>query len=202
MASLAIVLVSFQWKQYDMSLATLGQDNDDMLEEEFIPPSEQVKPPPPPPPPPQVVTVIEIIEDDSEEEETIEAVDMEVDEDTEIDIVEIVEEEEPEEDQIFMSADVQPEFPGGQAAFGKFLMKNIAYPDLAMETNTQGKVYVKFVVQKDGSINKVQVLKGIGAGCDEEAVRVIKSVPKWKPGEQMGKAVNVWYTVPVNFRLQ
>ena len=71
-----------------------------------------------------------------------------------------------------------------------------------METNTQGKVYVKFVVQKDGTIAKVQVLKGIGAGCDEEAVRVIKSVPKWKPGENMGKPVNVWYTLPVNFTLR
>lgn len=201
MAALAFVLVSFQWKFFDVTYAQLADLDEVLMEEEFVPPN-QIVTPPPPPPPPQVVTVIEIIEDDSEEEETIEAVDMDVDEDTEIEIVEIPEEEEPEEEQIFMSAEVQPEFPGGPTAFAKYLQNNIEYPDLAMETNTQGKVYVKFVVQKDGSINKVQVLKGIGAGCDEEAVRVLKSVPKWKPGEQMGKPVSVWYTVPVNFQLQ
>jgi len=201
MASLAIVLVSFQWKEFDPRPEESVDRTELDDEEEFVPPSEQIKPPPPPPPEPQVVTVIEIIDDDSEEEETIEEVALEVDEDTEIEVVDFQEEEEAEEE-ILMSAEVMPEFPGGFGAFGKYLQKNIKYPDLAMETNTQGKVYVKFLVRKDGSTDKVSIVRGIGAGCDEEAVRVIKSVPKWSPGMQMGKPVNVWYTLPVNFQLE
>jgi len=163
--------------------------------------SEQFVPPPPPPPEPQVVTVLEIIDDDSDEEETIEEVTLEVDPDEDLEVVEFVEEEE-EEEQILMSAEVMPEFPGGFGEFSKYLQKNVEYPDLAMETNTQGKVYVKFLVRKDGSTDQVSIIRGIGAGCDEEAVRVIKSVPKWSPGMQMGKPVNVWYTLPVNFQLE
>ena len=107
----------------------------------------------------------------------------------------------PEDEIIFMSADVQPEFIGGVKAFKEYLTENISYPSAAKEANISGSVYVKFVVRKDGSIYKAEVLMGIGGGCDEEALRVIKKVPIWKPGELMGKPINVWYTIAVRFTL-
>ena len=95
-----------------------------------------------------------------------------------------------------------PEFPGGVEAMYKYLAQNIKYPQLARENNITGKVYVEFVVEKDGSVSNVKVLRDIGGGCGQEAVRVVKSMPKWSPGKQRGKAVRVQYRLPVNFNLR
>ena len=84
----------------------------------------------------------------------------------------------------------------------EYVAKNIKYPQIARETGIQGRVFVSFVVEPDGSISNVKLLRGIGGGCDEEAMRVIKSLPKWKPGKQRGKAVRVSYQIPVFFKLQ
>jgi protein TonB len=94
-----------------------------------------------------------------------------------------------------------PEFPGGMAAWSKFIQRNLRYPYAAQENGTQGKVYLSFVVEKDGSISDVRVMKGIGFGCDEEAVRVIKKSPKWKAGSQNNQAVRVRYTMPIGYML-
>lgn len=94
-----------------------------------------------------------------------------------------------------------PEFEGGMAAWAKFIQRNLRYPEEAMEKETQGKVFVSFVVEKDGSISNVSVIKGIGNGCDEEAVRVIKKSPRWKPGQQHNTTVRVRYTMPLAFML-
>lgn len=100
------------------------------------------------------------------------------------------------------SVEVYPEFPGGMEAWAKFIQKNLRYPYMAQENEIQGKVYVSFVVEKDGSITDVKVLRGIGAGCDEEAVRVIKKSPKWKAGMQNDQTVRVRYQMPINYTLQ
>lgn len=97
--------------------------------------------------------------------------------------------------------EVYPEFPGGMAAWVKFIQRNLRYPFMAQEANVQGKVYLSFVVEKDGSITDVNVLKGIGAGCDEEAIRVIKKSPKWKAGLQNNQTVRVRYTMPISYTL-
>ena len=97
--------------------------------------------------------------------------------------------------------DVYPEFPGGMAAWAKFIQKTLNYPYMAQENNVQGKVYLSFVVEKDGSITDVSVTRGIGAGCDEEAVRVIKKSPRWKPGMQNSQAVRVRYSLPINYTI-
>lgn len=97
--------------------------------------------------------------------------------------------------------EVYPEFPGGMAAWAKFIQRNLNYPYIAQENNVQGKVYLSFVVEKDGSITDVSVTRGIGAGCDEEAVRVIKKSPKWKPGMQNNQTVRVRYTIPINYTI-
>ena len=95
-----------------------------------------------------------------------------------------------------------PEFPGGEAALNAYLAKNINYPQMAVDNEIQGKVIVEFVVGKDGSIRDAKLVKGIGFGCNEEAVRVIKNMPKWQAGKQNGREVNVSYRVPVKFILK
>jgi periplasmic protein TonB len=105
-------------------------------------------------------------------------------------------------DEIFTSVEQQAEFPGGTKEMYGFLGKNIKYPSAAQRANVSGKVFVKFVVEKDGSISDVNVLKGIGFGCDEEAIRVIKSMPRWSPGKQNGRAVRVYFTMPVVYQLE
>lgn len=97
--------------------------------------------------------------------------------------------------------DVYPEFEGGMKAWAKFLQRNLNYPSMAQENGIQGKVFVSFVVEKDGSISNVTVLKGIGAGCDQEAMRVIKKSPKWNPGKQNGQNVRVRYNIPLSFMI-
>jgi len=95
-----------------------------------------------------------------------------------------------------------PTFKGGIEAFGKFLSQHLRYPPKARDNNIQGKVYLQFVIEKDGSLTEAKVTKGVGGGCDEEALRVINLSPKWSPGVQRGKAVRVSYTVPIFFQLQ
>jgi protein TonB len=94
-----------------------------------------------------------------------------------------------------------PEFPGGMVAWGKFLNKNLNYPSMAKDANVTGRVTVSFVVEKNGEITDVKILRGIGAGCDEEAIRVIKKSPLWKAGIQNGRPVRVSYVMPIVFRL-
>jgi protein TonB len=113
-----------------------------------------------------------------------------------------VEEEEVVEAEIFTIVEEMPEFPGGMAKLADYLAKNIKYPQMARESGIQGRVFVNFVIETDGSVSKVNVMRSLGGGCDEEAMRVVKAMPKWKPGKQRGKPVRVSYILPVNFKLQ
>jgi protein TonB len=101
----------------------------------------------------------------------------------------------------FAAVEKLPEFPGGEAAFGKYLSNAIRYPPVAKENNTQGRVIVSFVVEKDGNLTDIKVLRDIGGGCGPEAIRVLQKSPKWKAGIQNGKPVRVAYTMPINFTL-
>jgi protein TonB len=116
-------------------------------------------------------------------------------------IVEMIKVDRVEDNNIFISVEQQPEFPNGIKAMYEFLSKNIHYPKSAVNAGITGKVFVKFVVEKDGSIADVQITKGIGFGCDEEAIRVIASMPKWSPGKQNGKNVRVYFNMPVTYNL-
>ena len=102
---------------------------------------------------------------------------------------------------VYTVVEKQPSFPGGQDGYVKFLVENIKYPAEAMKKSVMGTVYISFVVEKDGSVTDVKVLRGIGSGCDEEAVRVVKMMPKWNPGEEKGKPVAVQYNLPIKFKL-
>ncbi len=104
--------------------------------------------------------------------------------------------------QVYDYTEIMPEFKGGEAALLKYLAKHIHYPESAQENNIEGRVIVRFVVTKTGEIDKISILRGIGGGCDEETLRVIKNMPRWKPGSQHGKSVSVLFTLPVVFKLQ
>ena len=105
-------------------------------------------------------------------------------------------------DKVLEKAEVMPEFPGGEQAMMDYVSKNVVYPNEAQEKGISGRVLVSFVIEKDGSISEAKVVKGIGGGCDEEAVRVVKAMPKWKPGKDKGKPVRVSYMMPFTFKLQ
>ena len=112
------------------------------------------------------------------------------------------EEKKPEKEEVFKSVEQMPTFPGGDAALMKWLSSHIQYPTMAQENNVQGRVVVQFVVTKTGQVGEVKVVRSVDKDLDREAVRVCKSLPKFVPGRQNGQAVNVWYTLPVTFKLQ
>ena len=105
------------------------------------------------------------------------------------------------DDEFFMVVENMPEFPGGDLGLMKFIKKNIKYPKIAKDNNITGKVYVSFIVDKSGSATNVKIVRGVDENLDAEAIRVIKSLPKYKPGKQRGKAVRVMFTIPINFKL-
>ncbi|GAP42085.1 protein containing TonB family C-terminal domain [Lentimicrobium saccharophilum] len=200
--ALAAVLVAFEWKTYDKQQLDLGARQVENIEDEMIEITQQNKPPPPPAPPP-TTTLINIVQDDVEVEDDI-SIDAEASQLTEIPAYvppAVTEEEEVAEAEIFMVVEDAPSFPGGDEARIRFLQQNIKYPQMARESSIQGTVYVTFVVERDGSVTDVRVLRGIGGGCDEEAIRVIKAMPKWNPGKQRGKPVRVQFNMPIKFTL-
>ncbi|MDG2139272.1 MAG: TonB family protein [Flavobacteriales bacterium] len=190
--TLVIVLIAFEWKSYDRSNYNLGDLNLDDMEEEIIPITRQeVKPPPPPPPPPEI---IEIVEDEVEIENEVEIEETDTDED------EIIEIEEDDEE-FFMVVENMPEFPGGDLGLMKFIQKNVRYPAIAKEYNITGKVYVSFIVDRQGKVTNVKIVRGVDKNLDAEALRVVSLLPKYRPGQQRGKAVRVMFTIPINFTL-
>ena len=202
---LAVLFVAFEWTERDKQVTTDTGIVEPIFEEEMIPITEQEeqKQAPPPPEAPKMEEVLQIADNEADVEESTITSTEETNEAVEIKYVEpIVEEEEPVEPEIFMVVEKMPEFPGGMGECLKFLAKNIKYPVIAQENGIQGRVIVQFVVNQDGSIVDPVVMRAVDPYLDKEALRVIKMMPKWKPGMQRGKAVRVKYTVPVTFRLQ
>jgi protein TonB len=200
---LSLVYVALEWTEREVTKYEVT-DTEFLFEEEVeIQQTTQETPPPPPPPAVQEVEVLNVVEDNVETE-SIE-VNTEDDKEAEVVIAAPVEApvEEEEEEVVFVVVESMPEFPGGQQALFKYLSENVKYPVIAQENGIQGRVICQFVVNKDGSIVDVEVVRSGGdASLDKEAIRVIKTMPKWKPGKQRGKPVRVKYTVPVNFKLQ
>ena len=132
--------------------------------------------------------------------DTVSALEIIDDSDAIIDVE--IEEPDPEEqtDNVFVVVEQDPEFPGGMEALYRYLTENLQYPKLALENGISGKVYVTFVVEKDGSVSNPKILRDIGGGCGAEAIRVVKAMPKWIPGKQRGKPVRVQFNLPVNFQ--
>ena len=183
---LAFMFIAFEWTKRDIKIDTSQAITDLVFEEEIIPITEQPEQAAPPPPPaaPPIAETLTIVEDDADVEETTIATSEETNQAVEIKYVPVaVEEEEPEEQTIFEVVEQMPEFPnGGMAGLMQYLSKNIKYPTIAQENGTQGRVTVQFVVNRDGSIVDAKVLRGVDPYLDKEAIRVISSMPKWKPG--------------------
>lgn len=203
--SIGVVLAAFNWTTAVSSASSLGEMQVEEIEDEIIPitTAPEVKPPPPPPPP-AVIEMISIVDDDIELEDDLIMEDSEADDETVIEIAPIVDTagEEAGDDEIFFSLEEPAEFPGGMPALAKFLGNNIKYPTIALENGVQGRVSVRFIVNKDGSIVEPTVLRPVNPALDKEAIRVVQKMPKWKPGKQRGKAVRCYFVVPVNFKIQ
>jgi protein TonB len=159
----------------------------------------------PPPPPPQVQQpqVVEVPDEEEIEEEIQVNLDVEMTDDTKVEQIEIKQEKEEEEDvnQIFTIVEEQAQPIGGMSAFYKFVGEKMKYPAQARRMQVEGRVFCEFVVNRDGTLQDVKVIRGIGAGCDEEAIRVIQSAPAWKPGKQRGKAVRSKFNLAIIFKL-
>ena len=212
-----ILLISWQaieWKTYDKSLygyEALNVEDDD---DEEIPITEQIKtPPPPPPPPPPAPEIIEVVEDEEEVEETvIESTETNEDEIIEVEEVEI-EEEFDDVDVPFAVIEDVPIFPGCekvkkserrncfQDRMNRHIRKNFRYPEIAQEMGIQGRVYVNFIISKDGSITNIR-MRGPDKNLEKEAQRIISKLPTMIPGKQRGRAVRVPFSIPITFRLQ
>lgn len=200
---LAAMFVAFEWTKRDVVITADSGIVDVPFEEEMVPITQQEEPKQASPPPeaPKVEEVLRIADNDANVQESTIQSNEDKGQAVEIKYV-LVEEEDVEEQQIFQVVEEMPEFPGGVAECLKFLAKNIKYPTIAQENGVQGRVIVQFVVNQDGSIVDPLVVRSVDPYLDKEALRVIKMMPKWKPGKQRGKAVRVKYTVPVTFKLQ
>ena len=194
-------------KTFDYEALNVEDDDD-----EDIPITEQIKTPPPPPPPPPAPEVIEVVEDEEEVEETV-IESTETDQD-EIIIEEIEVEDEFEDiDVPFAVIEDVPIFPGCESVaksqrracfqeqMNKHIRKNFRYPDIAQEMDIQGRVYVNFIIAKDGSITNIR-MRGPDKNLENEAARIIGRLPKMTPGKQRGRAVRVPFSIPITFRLQ
>ena len=172
---------------------------DDDFEEQFVIPLTQQPPPPPPPRviPPEIVE----IPDEEEIEEEIINLDTEVTEDMAIEDI-IIEEPAEDIDQVFEVVEENATPIGGLKGFYNYVANALRYPAQARRLGIEGKVYVSFIVERDGTLSNISILRGIGGGCDEEALRVIKSSPiKWRPGKQRGKPVRLKFRLPIKFKI-
>ena len=207
---LVVAYSAINYKTYDKEAIDIGQLNIDSELEEEIPITEQLQTPPPPPPPPAAVEVIEIVEDEEEIEET-------VIESTETDQEEVVEEVEVLEEEIdmdipFAIIEDVPLFPGCenvaksqrrkcfQEKIQKHIIKNFRYPEIAQEMGIQGRVFVQFIIGKDGNISGIRT-RGPDKNLEKEANRIISKLPKMTPGKQRGRPVRVPFSIPVTFKL-
>ena len=205
--SLAITLFAFEWTSTETETALLEDTTEVLIEEEII--STQMETPPPPPEAPKIPVLsdqIDIVDDEIEIEDDMF---MNLEDDASLgveimDYVEVVEEEVVEEEAIpFQLVEEKPSFQGGDAnQFSKWVNSRLVYPEIAKENGVQGRVTLQFTVEKDGTVTKVKVLRGVDPSLDKEAVRVVSMSPKWKPGKQRDRAVPVTYTFPVIFQLR
>lgn len=196
--SCVIMLIAFEWSTpVENESITYRIDNIEM-ETDFIPVTrkENIVPPMP-----AHFSKIQLIPDNQEPSEKFELPSPEI-APNDIVVYPILQQQpEEEETQILFMSQTMPEFPGGIKGLQHYIAKNIKYPQEAIENDIQGKVYVRFVVNKKGKVERESVIRAIHPLLDKEALRVVKSFPAWKPGMQNGKVVNVWYTVPIVFKI-
>ena len=204
--ALSAVLVAFEWKSTGGINTDFAGVQDIAVEEEMIPitQQEEIKPPPPPPQPVQVIDIINIVDDDVDIDDDVDLFEMEFREDIAVRIVDFKDDEQDmDEEEIFVIVEDMPGFGGGDSnKFREFISRNLRYPEIAAENGIQGRVFVSFVVEPDGRVSNVRVVRGVDPSLDREAVRVVETSPRWTPGKQRGKPVRVSFTFPIIFVLQ
>lgn len=202
--AISVLFFAFEWSSKTKKLDASIVAQDVLAEEEIeITRHDPAPPPPPPPPAPEAPEEIEVVQEKVEQKIEINTEDDASKRQMETFVPPPPPKPKTEEvsEEIFVVVEKQPEFPGGNTAMMKFLSSNIKYPVIAQENGIHGRVICNFVVERDGSITDVQVVRGVDPSLDKEAVRVIQSMPKWEPGKQRGSAVRVRFTLPVVFRL-
>ena len=204
--SLLIVFIAFEWTQAEVKVSNLEDTTQVVTEEEIIPITQETPPPPPSAPKiPILSDQIDIVDDEIKIDDDM-FMNLEDDASLGVEIMDYVEvqEEVVEEEAIpFQLVEEKPSFQGGDAnQFSKWVNSRLVYPEIAKENGVQGRVTLQFTVEKDGSVTKVKVLRGVDPSLDKEAVRVVSMSPKWKPGKQRDRAVPVTYTFPVIFQLR
>ncbi len=223
LAALGLTILAFSWTTYEKQV-DISQYLDTLEEDIEVEPPRTAEPPPPPPPPPPPV-IEEVPEELIEEEDDVEFVDQSVEDETVIERPEPVVDAPPppppppppkkEPEEIFKVVEEMPTFPGCESISDKaerkkcvdkklleFIYGNIKYPAIARENGVEGMVVITFVVEKDGSITDARIARDIGAGCGQEALRVVNMMPKWNPGKQRGRPVRVQFNLPIRFKLE
>ena len=203
---LGLVLLAFEWQSKEKKESIFDQQETVIIEEEIIPITQEEQTPPPEMPKiPVLSDAIDIVDDNIQVDDAVFSFEDDATLGVEImDYIETVEEEEVEEEAIpFALVENKPTFQGGDAnTFSKWVNSRLEYPEIAKENGIQGRVTLQFTVNTDGSVSDVKVLRGVDSSLDKEAVRVVSSSPKWKPGMQRDKPVRVTYTFPVIFQLR
>lgn len=200
--ALSLILVAFEWNSAKHNDTDLGSLTGVNAEEEIIPITRFKEPPPPPPPPPaqRAIEELIVVDDETEINDELDLIDSEADENMYVEPV-FIEEPEEEEETVFIIVQDMPQFPGGDLELRKYIAGNVHYPEIAKENGIQGRVFVQFVVNAKGFVEQTKIARGVDPSLDKEALRIIKSLPKWEPGKQRGKPVKVQFTVPINFVL-
>lgn len=201
--ALGASLVAFEWKSSTETRREIA-DNGLLIEDLELPPIVRVEEPEPPKPKLKPIPIEELVIVD-DQQEIPEEIDFnsESTEDLSVALEDVGLDEEDNDEVIpFVFLENKPEFPGGDRALLSYLSKSVNYPVIAQENGIQGKVYLSFVIGKDGRVRDVKVLRGVDSSLDREAIRVVSGMPDWKPGKQGAKAVSVSYQVPINFKLQ
>ncbi len=204
--AISLVLIAFEWTSTGFKTNEFEVNQAEQAEQEIIPITRQEKPKPKPPEPPKVTEMLQIVDNDVNLQDELQLEDLEADINTEVEPInyDVADEEDDSgEGQIFFIVEDMPTFQGKDVnAFRDWVAKHIKYPEIAAENGISGRVFVRFVVEPDGHVDKVQVVRGVDPALDAEAVRVVKSSPRWSPGKQRGKPVRVAYTIPIVFVLQ
>ncbi|HBJ76739.1 MAG TPA: energy transducer TonB, partial [Porphyromonadaceae bacterium] len=189
---LAVLLVAFEWSTKKVVKYSDEGVRDADFEEELIPQTQQPEVLPPPPPMPEIIQELKVVEDDKKVKD-VEIKSLEDSQNQAQEFVSTAEEEDEEE--IFTIVEEMPKFPGGDAALLRYIGENVNYPTVAAENGIQGRVVCSFIIDKEGKVKDVQVVKKVDPSLDKEAMRVLISMPRWTPGKQRGKAVSVKYMV-------
>ncbi len=203
--ALGAILVAFEWNTMPKETESLGILKSADVEDVFIPIVREPKvEPPPPPPPPKVIEVLNIVTNDVVIDEEIRIDDSGADETTLIDVNPVFKPDEEEDlpQEIFYIVEEPAEFPGGEEALFRYISNSVNYPVIAQENGIQGKVFVKFVVDEQGVVSNAEILRGVDVSLDKEALRVINSLPNFKPGKQRGRPVKVYFNAVIKFKLQ